>query len=304
MCLGERQVCFIEAEISHKLKMLTTTIVFIFSRNYEFPNWGLLTSRLVYLDSELPLPLSPRRPASRWSNSLYTHALHRTTPEDVAANVANPIEYVIPYAQMILINATFVMDTWAMKVMHPQGKTSANLEVHYDKQVASLNEIRLNRDALMSFTTSGSSKRWGKMLMDYERVLQSTEQQINVVLAQKMTYRAAMASLDESRVGIEQAKRGMEQNARVKRLTQLAFVFIPLSFSTSLFGMNLQILENGTAKVWMVIAAAASVYAATSLLWVLINYPNVKLAWQQRAISRRWPLYLFGEREEIQSSRT
>lgn len=63
-------------------------------------------------------------------------ALFKLTPEEAAACFANPIEYIISYAQMILISATFVMDTLANKVMHPRGKTSHNLEVHYDKQLS------------------------------------------------------------------------------------------------------------------------------------------------------------------------
>ena len=250
----------------------------MFARNHEFPNWSLLVSRLVVLDSSLPMPPVTRQGPSRWSNTLFLNAISQLTAEDTSTNITNPVEYVIPYAQMILINATFVMDTWEMKVMHPHGKTSANLEVHYDKQVGKMNEIRLNLEALSTFTSEHSSTRWRKLLKDYERVLKSTEQQINVVLAQKMTYRAAMASLDESKIGIEHAKRSMEQNATVKRLSQLAFVFIPLSFSTSIFGMNLEILGTGTAKGWMVFLAIVSAYTATSLVYILTNYQNVKAA--------------------------
>ena len=252
--------------------------VIIFARNHEFPNWSLLTSRLVVLDSSLPMPPTDRQGSSRWSNTLFLNALNQLSAEDASANITNPVEYVIPYAQMLLINATFVMDTWEMKVMNPHGKTSANLEVHYDKQVGKMNEIRLNLEALRTFTSERSSTRWTRLIQDYERVLQSTEQQINVVLAQKMTYRAAMASLDESKVGIEHAKRSMEQNATVKRLSQLAFVFIPLSFCTSIFGMNLEILGTGTAKGWMVFLAIATAYTATSLVYAVSNFQNVKAA--------------------------
>ena len=265
-------------------------VVIMFVREYEFPNWSLLSSRLMFLESPLPVPPTARKSISRWSHDLFTEAIERTNSQDALANIANPIEYIIPYAQMILINATFVVDMWAMKVMHPQGKTPSNLEVHYDKQVGILNEIRMNLDTLRVFTTTESSLRWKNMIMDFERVLRSTEQQINVVLAQKMTYRAAMASLDESRMGIEHSKRSIEQNARVKRLTQLALVFIPLSFSTSVFGMNLEMLGTGNAKAWMVLITVMSAYVVTSLLWVLIDYQNIKAACSAGKSRLRWPI--------------
>lgn len=258
------------------IQLLTAVLVIIFARNLEFQNWDLLVSRLRFLDSPLPLPLAG--PASRWSNDLFVQALVQLTSEEAAACVAKPIEYIIPYAQMILISATFVMDTWANKVMHPRGKTSSNLEVHYDKQLGVLKEIRQNLDALKVFTTDKSSPRWKCMIMDYQRVLESTEQQINVVLAQKMTYRAAMASLDESRLSIEHAKRSIQQNDRVKKLTQLAFIFIPLSVSTSAFGMNLEVLGTGTASVWKVIVTIVLVYFSTGLLWMMLHYQDTTAA--------------------------
>ena len=254
-------------------QLLTAIPVIIFARNLEFQNWDLLVSRLRFLDSPLPLP--PAGPASRWSNDIFVQALVKFTPEEAAACANNPIEYIIPYAQMILISATFVMDTWANKVMHPRGKTSSNLEVHYDKQLGVLNEMRQNLDALKVFTTHDSSARWKGTIADYQRVLESTERQINVVLAQKMTYRAAMASLDESRLSIEHAKRSVEQNDRVKKLTQLALIFIPLSFSTSAFGMNLEVLGTGTARIWMVAVTTVLVYLSTGLLWMLLHHRDI-----------------------------
>lgn len=170
------------------------------------------------------------------------------------------------------------MDTWANKVMHPRGKTSSNLEVHYDKQVGVLNEIRQNLDALKMLSTERCSARWKTMIFDYERVLKTAEQQINVVLAQKMTYRAAMASLDESRLSIEHAKRGIEQNSRLKKLTQLAFIFIPLSFSTSAFGMNLDVLGTGSADIWMVVVTVLLVYLSTGLVWILLHHQEALTA--------------------------
>lgn len=256
------------------MQLLIAVLVIIFARNLKFQDWGLLVSRIRSLDSQLPLP--PAENVSRWSDDLSVQALVKLGPEETAACVANPIEYIMPYAQIILISASFVMDTWAQKVMHPRVRTSSNMEVHYDKQMSFLIEIRQNVDAMKVFTTATSSTRWNRMLTDYQRILESTEQQINVVLAQKMTYRAAMASLDESKLSIEHSKRSIQQNDRVKKLTQLAFIFIPLSFSTSAFGMNLEALGTGTASVWMVAVTIVLVYFSTGLLWMFLHYQDTR----------------------------
>jgi hypothetical protein len=53
-----------------------------------------------------------------------------------------------------------------------------------------------------------------------------------------------MVSLAESRKGVEQAR-------GVARLTSLAFIFIPMSFTTSFFGMNFKELGTGGLSLWI-----------------------------------------------------
>jgi Mg2+ and Co2+ transporter CorA len=60
-------------------------------------------------------------------------------------------------------------------------------------------------------------------------------------LREKLAYDARLASLEESRMGIQ-------QNQSVKVLTQVAFVFIPLSIITSVFGMNVDVLTGSGAS--------------------------------------------------------
>ncbi|QDS67892.1 hypothetical protein FKW77_008178 [Venturia effusa] len=71
-------------------------------------------------------------------------------------------------------------------------------------------------------------------------------------------YKASMLSLEESRLGIK-------QNQSVKRLTQLAFIFIPLSFLTSVFGMNIDVLTGDRAKWWTVVIGAVLVYIVVGI---------------------------------------
>ena len=155
------------------IQLLVALIVIIFARNPKFQNWGLLVTRLKFLDSSLLLPSA--EPASRWRDDLFVQALFKLTPEEAAACFANHIEYIIPCAQMVLIRATFVMDTETKKGMHPRAKTSFDLEVHDDKQLNVLSEIRQNLDALKVFTTDNSSIRWKSIIMNYQRVLESAE---------------------------------------------------------------------------------------------------------------------------------
>jgi Mg2+ and Co2+ transporter CorA len=67
-----------------------------------------------------------------------------------------------------------------------------------------------------------------------------------------MTTLMHQASLQEARNAISQAE-------RVYRLTLLAFIFIPLTFCTSLFGMNFVTFKHSTIGAWTLIAVTLPV---------------------------------------------
>lgn len=66
---------------------------------------------------------------------------------------------------------------------------------------------------------------------------------------------------------IEESRRAIQQAETVRRLTILAFIFIPLSSVTGAFGMNLRELGPDT-PAWVFGVSAASVVTATTLLAV------------------------------------
>ena len=85
-----------------------------------------------------------------------------------------------------------------------------------------------------------------------------------------------------NRAMLEEAQRAISQGAVVARLTLLAFLFIPLSFTTSFFGMNLEELvgsSNSTLGLWTWFAVSVPLF----LLSLLLLYWNVI----QRAVHRR-----------------
>ena len=221
------------------------------------------------------MPVPRQGPSSSWSSVLFLQHLQQIGIAEAAIYDQNPVEYIIPFAQMSLVNATFLMDLWAQKIEYNE---AINLEVRYDEQTSTVQQLRQNIDALKLFTTDASSRRWKSLLPDYQRALQDAEQQVRT-LAQKMSYRASMASLRESQMAIEQAKIGIQQNERVKRLTQLAFIFIPLSFVTSLFGMNITALGTGSATVWMVVVSIIITYVVITLFWILLHYYAPVVKW-------------------------
>lgn len=72
------------------------------------------------------------------------------------------------------------------------------------------------------------------------------------------------------------ARKGIEQTEHVKRLTILAFLLLPLSITTSLFGMNFKEFGTGRLSIWVWVAVLVPV-AGTS---IVLCYWNSMLRWR------------------------
>ncbi|KAI1741753.1 hypothetical protein F4680DRAFT_414935 [Xylaria scruposa] len=76
-------------------------------------------------------------------------------------------------------------------------------------------------------------------------------------------------TLAMNKATIEESRKAIEQSERVKKLTLLATLFIPLSFSSSLFGMNIDILGQGPVAFWwfFVLCVPITLFAYVFYLW-------------------------------------
>lgn len=73
-----------------------------------------------------------------------------------------------------------------------------------------------------------------------------------------------------SNASIEEAKRSNEEAVLVTGLTKatnrLTFIFLPISFLTSLFGMNFRQFGQGTLSIWLWVAIALPLLACCIVL--------------------------------------
>ena len=73
-----------------------------------------------------------------------------------------------------------------------------------------------------------------------------------------------------SQTSLEQARRGT-------RLTQLAFIYVPLSFVTSIFGMNLKEINGSKLGVWVAFVSLFIVTVCTAaIFWLLESFKRYK----------------------------
>lgn len=70
----------------------------------------------------------------------------------------------------------------------------------------------------------------------------------------------------------------IEQSERLKRLTLLATLFIPLTFSSSLLGMNIDLLGQNAVRFWwyFVLCAPITLFAYIMYLW---DFQALKRCW-------------------------
>jgi Mg2+ and Co2+ transporter CorA len=84
-------------------------------------------------------------------------------------------------------------------------------------------------------------------------------------------------SVKETQNAADQAKMSTEQAARTAKLTQLAFVYIPLTFVTSIFGMNVRELSDPVPPLWVCAVTLVVIAAATAAIFGSYKYKPVDL---------------------------
>ena len=110
---------------------------------------------------------------------------------------------------------------------------------------------------MQPLTESESDLATQRLLRDYECLLHRA-QSLSDLYSEGMRDIRNNAMLAESRKAIEQAR-------GVARLTLLAYFFIPLSFTSSLFGMNFK--ELGThLSIWVWVAVSVPVFVVALIL--------------------------------------
>lgn len=119
-------------------------------------------------------------------------------------------------------------------------------------------KLALENSCIYWLAVVPQSKRGSILLRDIQHILGEVEWRIEDLYrieSRFSTYRMLLAS--------EQSR---EQANRLGRLTTLAFFFIPLSFVTSFFGMNITEFGTGT-DLWVYIVSSVGLMVVVIFLW-------------------------------------
>lgn len=72
-------------------------------------------------------------------------------------------------------------------------------------------------------------------------------------------------SVQDSHLSIDQAKRGSQ-------LTFLAFIYVPLSFVTGIFGMNIQQINGSGLNIWVCFVALVPIFILTVMVFFVVRF--------------------------------
>src|SRR5690606_21321980 len=72
-------------------------------------------------------------------------------------------------------------------------------------------------------------------------------------------------------LNLKEARKSIQLADNVKIVTQLAFVFLPLTFSSAIFGMNVKELGSGSNSLWVFVLVSLAVGLVTLLVWSVLR---------------------------------
>ncbi|KAH0563072.1 hypothetical protein GP486_002366 [Trichoglossum hirsutum] len=189
-------------------------------------------------------------------SSRFNAALKKFSPDEVRSANRTPLEYVIPFARLVLIelNQRVQQTETELESQFTFGAAGNATTEILEGSWAVLHDFHLDLSAslrsLSASTPSEPTTRVTSLLEDC-RYLTHRIERIQQDLRDYLNRHVAMASLRESRLGVEASERSIAQAKSINRLTKLAFVFIPLSFVSSVFGMNFKELGTGQLSIWI-----------------------------------------------------
>lgn len=117
-------------------------------------------------------------------------------------------------------------------------------------------------------------------------------QQIFHQLVQRATAISSLCQDETARLShdavVHEAQRSLQQAEGLSKLTFIAFIFVPLSFTTSFFGMNIDELNSSGQPIWTWFVLSVPILALSVLAWWL-NRARRRRVWAgvKRIASRK-----------------
>ncbi|KAF2815947.1 uncharacterized protein BDZ99DRAFT_493876 [Mytilinidion resinicola] len=150
----------------------------------------------------------------------------------------------------------------------------------------SLDEIRLNRDSANEHAIQQSVDHWRRLIAPVDIILPKLEENLESFMqfayperipppARRLAGR--LQSDLRADISIIESRRGIAAAESVTKVTELAFVFVPLSFSAGIFSMQIKEMRNGAPLYAFVVAATVVVVLSYSVRLIVRSRATVRI---------------------------
>ena len=209
---------------------------------------------------------------TRHVSSVQDTLLSMTSGDCATANL-NPHEYLLPFfrdylddiARMLIGNASNLQDC----EQSVDAGTMRELVIQTSTLTSELESFRLELIGHLETSNSSASPAIERILKDID-VLREHSGRLSQSIRDLISVQMGLASLEESKKSIEQAK-------STKRISQLAYIYLPLAFGSSLFGMNIAQFQN--AKLSSYVATTIVLLTVTLLFYFIISPVQRMFQW-------------------------
>lgn len=169
------------------------------------------------------------------------------------------------------------IDCWASidhRILHPSNQLDENFQEHrdllesflgtlieklrhFDKAKAELAMALVSRSSDENGMTddSGSMRQYDNNW----RALRFSLESLHAIVERRLQRSMYSIQLMMTDTQIKESRTAIQQAGSVKRLTVLAFIFIPISTVSSAFGMNVQQLTDNPPSIWISFAMMTTV---------------------------------------------
>lgn len=218
---------------------------------------------------------------NRLPSTRYEAALRRMSREEIRSANQNPVEFIYPFAKLLLIeitariqNQTFHLESQFLEGAAGEADTRI-LEVSW----AVIHDIEQDMSAsfhnLTHFASSDPTKT-APLVGDFKALMRQIDRAQHD-LREYLNRHVGMKSLEESRLAVMESRKSIELADSVKRLTQIALIFVPLNLVTSLFGMNFVEFGTGKLQIWVFVTVLCVLgLIVTMAVFFLFYYKKLK----------------------------
>ena len=208
------------------------------------------------LGSNLLNPIPPPSSVGSDLPAIYMIWLERLQPTQIQELQRCPIWYCLPLCHITYLMAEvfcFKISTTIVNAMWQENLQMEKLpdvlkDIYMVKDAA-----QMNIENMRQLKEKNPTDLPNSIYEDCEGLLKSIED-TRSPLREMLDTTVGLASLEQSRKAIEQTE-------SVNQINRMALLFIPFSFMTSVFGMNVIELGTGIVSIWVFFVVAFSIIA-------------------------------------------